>query len=64
MTGIVRLAGDVRPAVHDEAVHDEAAPSHHGHIPLFELERMARSGYGMKRAHVSPDALATFPWRP
>ncbi len=59
MTGIVRLAGDVRPAV-----HDEAAPSHHGHIPLFELERMARSGYGMKRAHVSPDALATFPWRP
>ncbi|CAG9203130.1 hypothetical protein ACS0X5_28680 [Burkholderia gladioli] len=48
MTGIVRLAGDVRPAV-----HDEAAPSHHGHIPLFELERMARSGYGMKRAQVS-----------
>ncbi len=59
MTGIVRLAGDVRLAV-----HDEAAPSHHGHIPLFELERMARSGYGRNRAQVSPDALATFPWHP
>ncbi|BCQ53873.1 hypothetical protein BLKGLAD_29350 [Burkholderia gladioli pv. gladioli] len=59
MTGIVRLAGDVRLAV-----HDEAAPSHHGHIPLFELERMARSGYGRNRAQVSLDALATFPWRP
>lgn len=59
MTGIVRLAGDVRLAV-----HDEAAPSHHGHIPLFELERMARSGYGRNRAQVSPDALATFPWCP
>ncbi len=59
MTGIVRLAGDVRLAV-----HDEAAPSRHGHIPLFELERMARSGYGRNRAQVSPDALATFPWCP
>lgn len=59
MTGFVRLAGDVRLVV-----HDEAAPSNHGHIPLFELERMARSGYGRKRAQVSPDALATFPWCP
>lgn len=59
MTGIVRLAGDVHLAV-----HDEAAPSNHGHTPLFELERMAPPGCGRMRGEVSPDALATFPWRP